>query len=148
MIIIECAFCVFTNYFTRRLQCKKGHSTENVAVCFREIRSNDLQKVSLMFLKDESQIIQWSSGWLESLEGLLLATHVSATRLCGSQLLSHVTPPCQSPVTVLLRTPVTQMIFFNQVILLLGSSHFLISSSLNWVKAEVEMLLDGFSIKI
>ena len=61
---------------------KKGHSTENVAVCFREIRSNDLQKVSLMFLKDESHISQWSSGWLESLEELLLATHVSTTRLC------------------------------------------------------------------
>ena len=45
-----------------------------------------------------------SSGWLESWEGLLL---VSLT-------------------TVLLRTPITQMIFFNHGMLLLGSNHFLV----------------------
>ena len=31
-----------------------------------------------------------------------------------------------SMVVLLLRTPITQMIFFNQVMLLLGSNHFLI----------------------
>ena len=35
----------------------------------------------------------------------------------------------QSLTTVLLRTPITQMIFFNQGMLLLGSNHFLKSYS-------------------
>ena len=42
-----------------------------------------------------------SSGWLESWEGLLLVTGVSTT--CAETI-----------TTVLLRTPITQMIFFNQ----------------------------------
>ena len=36
----------------------------------------------------------------------------------------------QSLTTVLLRTPINQMIFFNQVMLLLGSNHFLIDKCL------------------
>ena len=37
----------------------------------------------------------------------------------------------QSLTTVLLRTPITQMIFFNQGMLLLGSNHFLNKLSVN-----------------
>ena len=36
----------------------------------------------------------------------------------------------EGPTTVLLRNPITQMIFFNQGMLLLGSNHFLISISI------------------
>ena len=55
--------------------------------------------------------------------------------LCGSHLQSQVIDwlwrwlphrsKRQSPTTVLLRTPVTQMIFLNRGMLLLGSNHFL-----------------------
>ena len=62
-----------------------------------------------------SQQCQWyldgkrSSEWLESWQGLLL------------------------PTTALLRTPVTQMIFFNQGMLLLVSNHFLDANDSDWV---------------
>ena len=66
--------------------------------------------------------------------GVLRRTVVSDWRsdnLCGSHLQSQVFPhrlsKRQSLTTVLLRTPITQMIFFNQGMLLLGSNHFLIS---------------------
>ena len=39
--------------------------------------------------------------------------------------LPHRLSKRQSPTTVLLRTPITQMIFFNQGMLLVGSKHFL-----------------------
>ena len=45
--------------------------------------------------------------------------------LCGGWLSKH-----QSQTTVLLRTPITQMIFFNQGMLLLGSNHFHIKISI------------------
>ena len=59
------------------------------------------------FYLPEYTFLDWkrSSGWLESWEGLLLTT-------------------------VLLRTPTTQMIFFNQGMLLLGSNHFLMEYTL------------------
>ena len=41
----------------------------------------------------------------------------------------------QSPTTVLLRTPVTLMIIFNQGMLLLGSNYFLV----NTVQKEMSM---------
>ena len=58
---------------------------------------------------------------------MLLVTDVSTTcaeaifRVCTCTLSKR-----QSLTTVLLRTPITQMIFFNQGMLLLGSKHFLI----------------------
>ena len=42
-----------------------------------------------------------------------------------SQWLAHRFSKRQSPTTVFLRTPVTQMIIFNRDMLLLGSNHFL-----------------------
>ena len=76
-----------------------------------------------------------SSGWLESWEGLLLVTNVSTT--CAEAIfrvkwLPHRLSKRQSLTTVLLRTPITQMIFFNQGILLLGSNHFL-SRQRQWI---------------
>ena len=65
-----------------------------------------------------------SSGWLESWEGLLLVTDVSTT--CAEAILRIFLSKRQSLTTVLLRTPVTHMIFFNKGMLLLGSNHFLI----------------------
>ena len=81
---------------------------------------------------------KWSSGWLEPWEGLLFVTDVSIT--CAEAIfrvkwsitwlwrwLPHRLSKCQSPTTVLLRTPVTQMITFNQGMLSLGSNHFRIN---------------------
>ena len=59
--------------------------------------------------------------------GVLRRTVVSDWRfdnLCGSHLQSQYLT-LKSLTTVLLRTPITQMIFFNQGMLLLGSNHFL-----------------------
>ena len=42
-----------------------------------------------------------------------------------SRWLPHRLSKCQSQTTVLQRTPITQMILFNQGTLLLGSNHFL-----------------------
>ena len=66
---------------------------------------------------------KWSSGWLGSYEGLLLATGVS-TNLCGSHLqsqiirlwrwLPHRLSKRQSPTTFLLKTPTTQTIIIFQ----------------------------------
>ena len=61
-----------------------------------------------------------SSGWLEAWEGLLLVTDI--LRTCAEAIfrvtwlwrwLPHRLSKCHS-LTVLLRTPITQMIFFNQ----------------------------------
>ena len=50
-------------------------------------------------------------------------------QLCSAGIFEAVVEPelskRQSLTTVLLRTPITQMIFFNQGMLLLGSNHFL-----------------------
>ena len=81
---------------------------------------------------------KWSSVLLESWEGLLLVTDVSTT--CAEAIfrvswlwrltqlwrwLLHRLSKRQSPATGLLRTPITQIIIFNQGMILLGSNHFL-----------------------
>ena len=75
---------------------------------------------------------KWSSRWLESWEGLLLAADVSIT--CAEAIFSrtrlwrwlpHSLPKRQWLTAVLLRTPVAQMTFFNKSMLLLGSNFFL-----------------------
>ena len=58
--------------------------------------------------------------------------------------LPHRLSKRQSITTVLLRTPITQMIFFNQGMLLLGSNHFLIN--VNTFKV-IEACLSSFSKK-
>ena len=67
--------------------------------------------------------------------------------------LSHRLSKRQSLTTVLLRTPITQMIFFNQGMLLLGSNHFLIlvnhvqqSQSVNTSCTVVEITILSTSI--
>ena len=45
----------------------------------------------------------------------------------------------QSLTTVLLRTPITRVIFFNQGLLLLGSNHFLIPKSTNKHLSEISV---------
>ena len=71
------------------------------------------------------------SGWLQSREGLLFVTYVSRTCVEAIFWINWTvkmasTQVSQSQTTVLLWTPITQMIFFNQGKLLLGSNHFLL----------------------
>ena len=90
-----------------------------------------LARFTLQMLKSRS-CLDWqrSSRRLESWEGLLFAINVST--ICAEAIfrvnarwLSNRLSKRQLQTTVLLRTPTTQMIFFNQGMLLRGSKHFL-----------------------
>ena len=57
--------------------------------------------------------------------------------------LPHRLSKCQSLTTVLLRTPTTQMIFFNQGMLLLSSNHFLnnFHASISHIECPPDLVL-------
>ena len=65
--------------------------------------------------------------------------------------LPHRLSKCQSVTTVLPRTPIIQMIFFNQSMLLLGSNHFLVyyffftKALLVFVMTEIHFSTRNFS---
>ena len=94
---------------------------------------------------------KWSSGWLESSEGLLLATDILTT--CAEAIytitdnwlwrwLLHRLLQCQLP-TVLLRAPVTQMIIFNQW---MESNNYY--CRLKWISSQNDLNLVWFLISL
>ena len=128
-----CHFCLFLWWLLR------SHSTLRTLVSFWLLKLHFYSSTHFCYF-------DWkrSSGWLESWEGLLLVTDISTT--CLEVIFRvkwlwgwhpHRLSKRQSLTTVLLRTPITQMIFFNQGMLLLGSNHLLISATVVpaiWVK--------------
>jgi len=64
--------------------------------------------------------------WVIGVQRRTVVTDWCFDNLCGSHLQSQVVVLGLLRTSVLLKTPTTQMIFFNQGILLLGSNHFLI----------------------
>ena len=94
--------------------------------------SSSRQRVVFHFDKRQQSWKPWLKKTIWVI-GVLRRTVVSDWRfdnLCGSHLqrrwLPHRLSKRQSLTTVLLRTPITQMVFFNHGMLLLGSNHFLI----------------------
>ena len=137
LIFPVCTFFLFVCFY---LQFHVPYSVRNIPP-LRGDSVSPMYRVSLKLLINKEirrakffwhfrKYLDWkrSSGWFESWEGLLLRPMFrQPVRKPSSQSrwLPHRLSKCQSQTTVLQRTPITQMIFFNQGTLLLGSNHFL-----------------------